>query len=840
MTLHFCHQLRSTTMGSWLAAKRDIRACVNMKILALWLVIIAACHFGPAGWAAEPTKIVLIGKAYDHPWGSHMYLPTAEVLAKCLRQTEGVEAIVSDGWPQDPEVMRGAAAIVLYTDPGAEYLLDGNHAAEFTELMRGRTGLVTIHWGTAVRQQDLDRLGPAWTEVLGGAWVSNVGIRHDAAMLRQVNSQHPICRGWQEFDLHDEFYLNPTLAGGEPLLQVRTENQDVVVGWTHERPGGGRSFATTLGHYYRNFRRDPFRRMIVNGILWSAGREIPEDGAPMALSDDELQLPSVEPKFEENVMVPMRDGTKLATNIHRPDAPGKYPVILIRSPYGKFGKDFGEARKYVSAGFAMVVQDCRGRGNSEGEWDPFRHEAEDGLDTQNWVGQQPWCDGQIGTAGGSYVGWTQWAPAPLASPYLKTMIPVVPFGDVHREIAYPGGAMQLTLLFGWGAGVGGLNIPGDKLLESLKFLPLKDWNSQFDKEVPYLRDWVAHPSYDDYWKQRSIEDRYGEVRVPTLNIGGWYDIFSRTTIDLVDKVRANSRDRMARRNQFVIIGPWGHGPGGRKLGELDYGDAAQVDLGDIQMNWFRYWLLNEDSGVDDWPAYRIFVMGANRWRDEDEWPLARTEFTKYYLHSDGQANTAAGNGKLSTTAQAEEKHDAYRYDPQDPVPTHGGNNLVALPTGPFDQSQIEQRSDVLVYTSEPLTNAVEVTGPVKLVLYASSSAVDTDFTGKLIDVHPDGKAYNLCDGILRARYRQSASHPELIEPGKVYEYEIDLWVTSNEFQPGHRIRLEVSSSNFPRFDRNPNTGAPFGSSAETQPADQKIYHDADHPSHLLLPIIPAE
>jgi putative CocE/NonD family hydrolase len=541
--------------------------------------------------------------------------------------------------------------------------------------------------------------------------------------------------------------------------------------------------------------------------------------------------------FESDVKVSMRDGVQLAANVYRPKAEGLYPVVLMRTPYGKPGADWGDAKRYTAAGYAMVVQDCRGRGKSEGIWDPFRYDVQDGFDTQEWVGQQPWCNGDLGTAGGSYVGWTQWSSAPNGSKYLKAMVPVVPFADAY-DIAYCGGAFQLALLMGWGASVGGVTISPEKLQDAYRHLPLSTFGDQFDKKVPYLNDWVQHVQHDDYWNQRGINGHYSGVTVPILNIGGWYDIFSKTTIELVNQVHAASRDHAVRRNQFVVLGPWTHGVGARKVGELDFGPDAALKIGDLQFQWFEYWLKGRETGVQNWPACYLFVMGENRWRGESEWPLKRTQFTSYFLHSTGGANTLSGTGTLSTNQPAEEQQDRFTYDGHDPVPSIGGNNLVGATAGPYDQTKVEERKDVLVYSTPPLEQDVEVTGPVKLVLYASSSALDTDFTGKLVDVYPDGKAYNLCEGIIRARYRQSPRNPALLEPGKVERFEIDLWVTSNLFKRGHRIRGEVSSSNFPRFDRNPNSGKPFGSDTELLSATQTVLHDQEHPSQLVLPVIP--
>lgn len=541
--------------------------------------------------------------------------------------------------------------------------------------------------------------------------------------------------------------------------------------------------------------------------------------------------------FERDVMVSMRDGTQLAANIFRPPTEGRFPVILMRSPYGKPDASWGDAKRYTAAGYALVVQDCRGRGKSQGPWDPFRYDVQDGFDTQEWVGQQPWCNGDLGTMGGSYVGWTQWASVPNASRHLKAMVPVVPFADAF-DLAYTGGTFQLALLMGWGAGVGGVNLSPDKLQEAYRHLPLRTLGDQFDKKIPYLNEWVRHSSHDDYWQQRGINHSYTNVTAPILNIGGWYDIFSKTTLDLVSRVRASSRDREARRNQFVIMGPWAHGVGARKVGEVDFGADAPLKLDDLQFQWFEYWLKGRETGVQDWPACYLFVMGENRWRGEHEWPLKRTRYTPYYLHSAGRARALKGDGALSTVQPREEPADTFTYDGRDPVPSLGGNNLVGAAAGPYDQAKVEQREDVLVFTTAPLEQDVEVTGPVTLVLYAASSARDTDFTGKLVDVHPDGKAYNLCDGILRARYRNGLDQPALLEPNRGERFTIDLWVTSNLFRKGHCIRLEVSSSNFPRFDRNPNSGNPFGTDTELLAATQTVFHDRDRASHVLLPIIP--
>jgi len=552
-----------------------------------------------------------------------------------------------------------------------------------------------------------------------------------------------------------------------------------------------------------------------------------------------------EVKVLTDVRVPMRDGIELSTNVFLPEAQGPFPVILTRTPYGKGDANNSDARFYASQGYVYVSQDCRGRGPSQGVWEPHRNEADDGHDAQGWLLEQPWCNGKIGTTGGSYVGFTQWIAAPEAGDYLKCMFTVVPLMDCY-DTQYVGGALNLALAMGWGSdmsyrgGNGARTQTWDeqRWLEAFRTLPLCEWDKAIGRKVQYLRDWVAHPTFDDYWAKVGVRDKWEQICVPTLVIGGWYDIFAKPVLENTNAVKKLSRCEQVRRQQYVIMGPWSHGVGPAKVGDLDFGPRANVRLRELESRWFDYWLKGKDTKVEQWPALRIFVMGRNDWRDENEWPLERTQFTPYYLHSAGSANTLDGDGRLDPAAPRDEPQDHFVYDPMDPVPTLGGCNLMACPIGPHDQRTAERRRDVLVYTSQPLEKELEVTGPVKVVLYAASSAPDTDWTGKLVDVHPDGRAFNLCDGILRARYRESDRKLTLIEPDKVYRYEIDLWVTSNVFLPGHRLRIEVSSSNFPHFDRNPNTGHELGADSEMRSAAQTIYHDAEHPSHVLLPIIP--
>lgn len=557
-----------------------------------------------------------------------------------------------------------------------------------------------------------------------------------------------------------------------------------------------------------------------------------------------------EPRYEvetrADVKIPMRDGVQLSAHVFLPKAEGRFPVLLTRTPYGKGGLLSPGARSVAAHGCVSINQDCRGRGASEGDWVPFLNEAQDGEDTRRWILEQTWSNGKIGTTGGSYVGFTQWASAPNAGESLKAMFPIVPLVEPHGDVTYVGGAFQFSLAMGWGAQVSGnKNLRGWNTADwakAFRTLPLSTWDTAIGGKVQYLRDWVAHPQFDDYWKKGSVRGRHSEITAPCYAVGGWYDIFSKSVLEHVNAVRRTSRSLEARRHQHVLMGPWTHGISrSGKVGGLDFGKQSVVDVGALQVKWFSHWLKDEPTGVETWPPFRIFVMGRNQWRDEQEWPLARTQYTPYYFGCDKSANSLQGDGRLSRTKPAAKNSaDHFVYDPDDPVPTLGGCNLFGCPAGPHDQTKAEQREDVLVFTSDALTAPLEVTGPVKAVLYVASSAPSTDWTGKLVDVHPDGRAFNLCDGILRAHYGQPSADgkPGSFEPGKVHRHEIDLWVTSNVFLPGHKIRVEISSSNFPRFDRNPNTGHPFGADAELTKANQTVYHDVQRPSHVVLPVIP--
>ena len=550
-----------------------------------------------------------------------------------------------------------------------------------------------------------------------------------------------------------------------------------------------------------------------------------------------------------NVKVPMRDGVNLSADIYLPkDNPGPLPVVLSRTPYDNMDENMVDSAVFFAQnGYAFVAQDVRGRFDSDGEYYPWVNEFNDGHDTVEWIGAQPWCDGNVGMVGSSYIGNVQWQAAAMGSRYLKTIIPRVIGHNLHESPQFQGGAFQLGWTAMWAFRMDGRTRQDifiynwDQLFQSL---PLKELDGAAGRDMPFYRDWIDHPDYDDYWKALAIEERYQEIKIPVLQIGGWYDFFTLGTFKNFVGMLERGGSELAKGNQRAIVGPWVHRANFfTHAGEVDFGKSSLLDQKEIELRWLDRWLKGISNGADQEAPLRIFVMGTNQWRDEHEWPLARTRFTPFYFHSAGEANSLLGDGGLSTSPPEDEQPDRYLYNPTFPVPTRGGCNCCnpeIVAWGAYDQRPVEYRNDVLVYTSDPMEEDMEATGPVIVKLFASTDARDTDFTAKLVDVDPDGYAVNLCDGIIRGRYRESTFHQRLLEPGTIYEFTIDLWPTSNVFKKGHRIRVDVSSSNFPRFDRNPNTGNKFGQDAEMKVAHQQVFHDREHPSHIILPLIPRD
>jgi putative CocE/NonD family hydrolase len=560
--------------------------------------------------------------------------------------------------------------------------------------------------------------------------------------------------------------------------------------------------------------------------------------------------------IERNVAMKTRDGVTLQADIYRPAADGNYPVLLTRTPYDKNGTAaFGQAG--AQRGFIVVAQDVRGRYASEGEWYPFKHESADGYDAVEWAAALPHSNGKVGMFSGSYVGATQMLAAIAHPPHLAGICPVVTASNYHENWTYQGGAFEQWFNESWTSGLAqdtanrALHQRSNALVGST-VLPLKQFpifnlpaiaeDAALTRELaPYFLDWIDHPAYDSYWKQWAIDEQYASIQVPSLTVSAWYDIFQGGSLRNYMGLKAHAGNEAARKGQHLIVAIGGHSGSSRTVGAVDFGPDAPFDENTVTLDWYDYLFLGKQNEFASGKPVKIFVMGENKWRSEDSWPLERAKETRYLLHSAGKANTATGDGALSVASAHKEAPDTYIYDPANPVPTVGGPlccDSEHLAPGPRDQQAVESRPDVLVYSTPALDQDMEVTGPVTLNLYASSSAVDTDFTAKLVDVWPNGFEQNLTEGILRARYRESTATAQPIVPGKIYEYKIDLWSTSNVFLKGHKIRLEVSSSNFPRFDRNLNTGGNAATDSTFVKATNTIYHDTAHPSALVLPVVP--
>jgi putative CocE/NonD family hydrolase len=537
-----------------------------------------------------------------------------------------------------------------------------------------------------------------------------------------------------------------------------------------------------------------------------------------------------------HLRIPMRDGVQLAANLYRPGELSRVPTILVRTPYGK-GEDItSHYEAFVKHGYAIVVEDVRGRYESDGVFKPLEQEGKDGYDTIDWIAHQAWSDGKVGMMGGSYLGIVQWKAALQNNPHLKAIFPVVSGDDDYRDRFYSrGGAMKLGNRLNWMSD--NMRASGFRPDFNLFIwhLPLRTADVAATGQTSDMyQDAINHPAFDKFWKSISTRERLDKIKVPVFAAGGWYDNFVESDLEAYMALRKNSNVNR------ILIGPWPHNMS-TKLQNVDYGKDSTVPLRTLQLEWFDQWLKSKDTPLLSKPPVRVFLMGANRWIEEREWPVARARVTPFYLDSHKPANTLNGAGTLGPRPARTQAPDSYVYDPRNPVPTRGGSvccNPKVFPWGPMDQRHVEKRPDVLVYTTPPLKRDLQVVGQIRVVLYASTSARDTDFTAKLVDVQPDGEALNLTDGILRMRYRDSLETPELAKPGQIYKLTIEAGPTANLFQKGHRIRLEISSSNFPRFDRNLNTGGSQADETKLTKASQTIYHDRLRPSALLLPVLP--
>ena len=564
---------------------------------------------------------------------------------------------------------------------------------------------------------------------------------------------------------------------------------------------------------------------------------------------------------ERNVMVPMRDGVKLATDIFRPQEEPKAPVVFIRTPYKKDMVEL-QARYFARRGYVCAVQDCRGRFSSEGTWEPFVNDPQDGYDTIEWLAVQPWSNGKIGMIGGSYVGWVQWWAAREKPAHLVTIIPNVSPPDPFYNLPYEYGVFFIWGSIWWadvveseatadlsGAAIG--RIGEKKYGQLLRSLPVVDLDKKvLGKENPYWRKWIDHPTNDAYWERVNFLQRLKEINIPAFHQSGWFD-----GDGIGSKLNYLAMKAAGHPNQKLILGPWGHqDKATRQVGDLDFGSQALLDLPTLYLRWFDYWLKGVKNGILEEPLVKIFVMGSNKWLEGDVYPLPYTRMQKWYLGSGGRANTSKGDGTLSPEPPpAESARDAYVYDPGDPTPNpdfyeeseEEEKKVRSVEDKKKDaeahhEAVTSTRSDILVYQTRPLEKPLTFAGPVSAVLYASSSAKDTDWFMRLVWIKKDGKVFPLGEGKIRARFRKSMTSPELLEPGQVYEYSLDLWQTGITLPAGDSLRVEVASASFPLFSRNLNTGGHNEKETRYVKADQIIFHDQKYPSHLLLPVIPED
>ncbi len=551
--------------------------------------------------------------------------------------------------------------------------------------------------------------------------------------------------------------------------------------------------------------------------------------------------------------IKLRDGVTLHADLYLPNKSDSFPTIVVRTPYSVQRPGMHETMvRLARHGYAVVLADVRGRYESGGHWDPFRYEAHDGYDIIEWAAAQPFSNGRVATQGGSYLGHNQWQAAAMKPPHLVAIFPILASTNIYANWLTMGGAFRLSFNYGWGA----VRMPfkimlpqfwhmEDYMTENLLYenvlqhLPLSTMDVYGSGTlVPHYREWIRHQSYDQYWKEISDEERFDQVEVPAYNMGGWFDIFIDGTINGYTGLRTSGGTQAARDGTRLIVGPWGHGVS-KSFGDVDFGDAAVIDLFDLQLQFYDLHLKGIDRGLGERKPVELFYMGVNQWREEDDWPIPGTDYQSFYIRSEGSANSVRGNGVVVKSKPSRLTEDSYVYDPLHPVPTTGGNNCCGTPTpsGPRDQRPLERREDVLVYTSEVLTDSLAIAGPITMKLFAATDGPDTDWMIKLVDVYPDGFAMPVSEGILRARFREGLDQMNLLTPGNTYEYDIHMTPTANVFLPGHRLRIDITSSNFPQFDRNPNTGHDLGVSDEIRKARQTIFHGGRYASHITLPVV---
>ena len=539
--------------------------------------------------------------------------------------------------------------------------------------------------------------------------------------------------------------------------------------------------------------------------------------------------------IERHVQAAMRDGVVLSADVYRPDSGDRFPTVLVRTCYTKAVGPFAERSIFwTKKGYAYVVQDVRGRGDSDGRFVPLAHEIEDGSDSIDWIVSQPWSDGHVVMTGGSYLGWTQLYAACSGNRHLAALIPMAAPADPDRGfplshgMIIPAGACWLATLDGH---INQVLTPSEMEI-STNHKPLIEFDRVIGRRLAPWRDWVNNVLVSEFWERLSFQQRLLRSSHPMLHVSGWYD-------DCLNGALENFSALSSRRSgshgaQRLLIGPWLHATIGQRInGGIDFGEEAQVDIEDLQDSWFRECLEKREKGSS---SVQVFVMGRNLWIQEESWPIPGTEYIPYYLHSAGHANSALGDGSLSTLQPGIEPHDAYQYDPSNPIPYSANFDWKQL-GGPDDYRDLEHREDMLVYTSEPLESPLLICGPLTVRLFAATTAIDTDWMARILDVHPDGRAIRLNDGAVRARFRKGRHTQVFLVPGSVEEYSIDCWATCIELPVGHRLRLEISSSAQGRYDLNLNSGEPVGKQLTPKIANQTIYHNHVYPSHLVLPIL---
>ena len=757
-----------------------------------------------------------------------------------------------------------------------------------------RVGSLTFQWkadGTFESKGSLIIAGQSVTGTMAvtpdieGRWIK--ALLEDATRTRvweregsTITFTSPNRKGkgtWPEDVLTFQTYTPPLISqalrrydmskGGRQALAVLVLNSEIFNNFdlfverldTVERIVSGRRLKVTRwiyappGHEYHVLADSDGRVLLASGVPGFGGGIGEKDVVFVRAGCEELREtprdrgPISEPKFEveirPGVRAPMRDGVKLSTDLYLPKGAEKAPVILIRTPYRKEMEEL-RGRFYARRGYVVAVQDVRGRFASEGQWEPFVHEAEDGYDAIEWLARQPWANGKVGMIGASYVGWVQWWAASLHPPHLTAMIPNVSPPDPFHNMPYDHGALLLLGSLRW-ADVVESNATGDvsgktaatidhkNLAELVKALPVIDLDKAvLGKESTYWRRWAAHPSPDKYWAGAMFSDKLKAVNIPVFHQSGWFD-----GDGIGSKINYLTMAAYGHVNQKLTIGPWDHTDSATQVTEQRiFGSAAAIDLQRDYLRWFDHWLKGMDNDIMKEPPVSLFVMGSNRWLHGRAYPLPETHFDKLYLSSGGHANTSEGDGKLSFSPPgAKQAVDCYRYDPGDPTPEPDADDA--------ERDRVAgTRKDILVYTTEPFGKPYTIAGPVSAVLYAASSARDTDWFVHLLEVDEEGKSSALWSngsgGHIRARYRKSLARPEFLKAGRVYKYTIDLWHTGATIAAGHRLRVEVSSAAFPLFERNLNTGGSNEAETHFVSAEQTIYHDTRRPSYVLLPMIP--